>query len=107
MGEQEFRSECDRVLTVIEDALDRAPFDVDTERNAAVLRIEFGDGSQIIVSGNTPLCEIWVAAKSGGFHYKRAGDRWVDTRTGEELFAGLSRAVSAQAATPIIVADTR
>ena len=107
MGEQEFRSECERVLTVIEDALDRAPFDVDTERNDMVLQIEFDNGSQIIVSGNTPLCEIWVAAKSGGFHYKRAGDRWVDTRTGEELFAGLSRAVSAQAATPIIVADTR
>jgi iron donor protein CyaY len=40
--------------------------------------------------------ELWVAAKSGGFHYKRVGADWINTRDGSELFAALSQLASAQ-----------
>jgi CyaY protein len=40
--------------------------------------------------------EMWVAAKSGGFHYKRVGEQWINTRDGSELFAALSQLASAQ-----------
>ena len=78
--------------------------DVDTERNEAVLEIEMANGTKIIVSGNTPVREIWVAAKSGGFHYRNSGGKWLDSRSGEELFAGLSRCVSAQSGEMVILA---
>jgi CyaY protein len=40
--------------------------------------------------------ELWVAAKSGGFHFRADGERWVNTRDGSELFAALSQMVGAQ-----------
>jgi CyaY protein len=44
---------------------------------------------------------MWVAAKSGGFHYKRDGVQWRNTRDGSELFVALSQMVSAQAGIPL------
>jgi CyaY protein len=42
--------------------------------------------------------QIWVAAKSGGFHFAcRDRTNWLDTRTGEPLFILLARVVSEQA----------
>jgi len=47
------------------------------------------------------LHEIWVAAKSGGYHYRWAGTvaqpLWTDTKTGRELLSDLSDFASAQA----------
>jgi CyaY protein len=69
-----------------------------------VLEIEFADGSKLIINRHTAAREIWVAAKSGGFHFRHAGNRWHDTRDGTELYAALSRLVSAQSATAVILA---
>jgi CyaY protein len=41
--------------------------------------------------------EIWVAAKSGGFHFRREADLWVDTRDNSELFSKLSALATLQA----------
>jgi len=46
-----------------------------------------------------------VAAKSGGYHFRFDGVRWVNTRDGEDLFAALSRLVSAQSGTGVILGD--
>jgi CyaY protein len=47
--------------------------------------------------------EIWVAAKSGGFHYRRDGERWVNTRDQSELFASLSRMASEQGGVELVL----
>ena len=39
----------------------------------------------------------WVAAKSGGFHFRREADLWVDTRDNSELFSKLSALATLQA----------
>ena len=70
-----------------------------------MLEIEFIDnGSKIIVNSQTPMAEMWIAAKSGGFHYKRVDGRWVNTRDGSELFASLSRMLSQQGGADITIA---
>jgi CyaY protein len=103
MTEPEFHELCERALRAIEDALDACGVDVETSRSDNVLEVEFDDGSKVIVNGNAPLREVWVAAKSGGFHFRRDGDRWVDTRSGEDLYACLSRVVSQQGGTPVLL----
>lgn len=103
MTEREFHELCDRALRVIEDALDASGVEVESSRSGNVLELEFDDGSKVIVNGNSPLQEIWVAAKSGGFHFRHDAGRWVDTRSGEELFACLSRVVSQQGGTPVLL----
>lgn len=108
MTESEFLAAAEATLDTIEAALEQASIasdlDVECSRTGNVLTIEFIDnGSKIIVNSQTPLQEIWVAAKSGGFHYKRAGERWVNTRDGSELFAALSVVASEQAGMPLVL----
>jgi len=49
------------------------------------------------VNRQAPNREIWVAARSGGFHFAWREGAWRDTRSGEELFASLARIVRGQA----------
>ena len=105
MTEQDFLAACDRVLLAIEDAIDRCDCDVQTGRSGQVLELEFDDDSKIIVNGNTPVREIWVAAKAGGFHFRWRDGRWLDSRSGDELFDSLSRLVSGQAGSTVQLAQ--
>ena len=69
-----------------------------------MLEIEcVNNGSKIIVNSQAPMQELWVAAKSGGFHYKRQGAQWINTRDGSELFAALSGIVSAQSGINLVL----
>lgn len=104
MTEQQFLDACERVLDAIEDAIDASGIDVDTERSGQVLQLEFTDGGRIIVNGNAPVREIWVAARAGGFHFGWDGALWLDGRGGGELFASLSRWVSQQSGEPVVLA---
>lgn len=106
MTETEFLDLAETTLNSIERALehaaDAADLDIECSRAGNVLEIELIDtGSKIIINSQAPMQEIWVAARSGGFHYKRNGERWLDTRSGEELFAALERLVGEQAGCPI------
>jgi CyaY protein len=98
MTDSEFNALADATLTQIEAGLEASDADLDFEMaSAGVLEIEFADGSKIIVNRHGSAKEIWVAAKSGGFHYRWDGSSWRDTRDGGELMSALSKLASAQA----------
>ena len=110
MTESEFLTLAERTLTAIETALDQPALldvvDVECSRSGNVLEIELVDnGSKIIVNSQAPLHEMWVAAKSGGFHYKHDGQCWRNTRDGSELFASLSTMVSQQGGSSVTLND--
>jgi len=101
MTESEFLKQAEAILSHIETALeslaDSSDLDVECTRSGNVLEIEFIDnGSKIIVNSQAPMQELWVAAKSGGFHFRAAEGQWVNTRDGSELFTALSHMVSEQ-----------
>lgn len=101
MSETEFLTHAEAVLGQIETGLEQAGVDADVDlelsRNGNVLEIEFVDnGSKIIVNTQAPMQEIWVAARSGGFHYRFSEGNWRNTRDGSELFASLAALASAQ-----------
>ena len=101
MTESEFLDLAESTLDEIEgrfDTLfDEDVVDVECKRSGNVLEIEFvANGSKIIVNSQAPLQEMWVAARAGGFHYKRVGDEWRNTRDDSELFASLSAYASQQ-----------
>lgn len=105
MTDAEFELLADGTLSVLERALDGAALDADVlAKGTGLLEVEFADGSKIVINRHTAAREIWVAAKSGGFHFRHADGGWRDTRDGGELFAALSRLVSAQSGTPVILA---
>ena len=80
---------CDRWLE--EDVID-----IDTHRTGGLLELAFPNGSKIVVNTQPPLHEMWVAARSGGYHYQWDARCWRDTRDGHELLEMLSRQASAQ-----------
>ena len=105
MNEREFESLADAALRDVERALEASALDADFElREGGVLEIEFADGSKVIVNRHGAAREIWVAARSGGFHFRWDGSVWRDTRDGTELFAALSRVASLQAGQPVKLA---
>ena len=104
-----FIAVADAALTAIGEALDRAletsDVDVDWMLNDGILEIECEDGSKLIVNRHVPNREIWVAARSGGFHFRASGGRWQDTRSGEELGAALTALLQAQAGVTLPALD--
>lgn len=102
MTETEFLSLASRTLDRIEDAMDKLNdadiVDVECKRSGNVLELEFLDsGLKIVVNSQAPTQQMWLAAKTGGYHYKREGEAWIDTRDASELYAVLSGLVSEQA----------
>jgi len=99
-----------QVLQSIELALEAADeeldLDLDIERQGGnVINIRFRDRSVIVVNTQPPLHEIWVAAKSCGYHYRwsvtLSKPLWLDTKTGRELMGDLSEFASTQAGIPV------
>lgn len=97
MTESEFLQHSDRLFAHIEDQIDEAGLDFDCRLAGNVLTIEADDGTQIIVNRHTPNQELWIAAKSGGYHFSHQNGAWLATRDGSEFFAVLNQALSAAA----------
>ncbi len=75
--------------------------DIDAHRTGGLLEMSFPNRSVIVLNTQPPLHEIWLAARSGGFHYKFANGAWRDTRDGRELFEALSACATEQAGKPL------
>lgn len=101
MTDPEFMSLAEALLQAIELACDRindeSDADIDNQRVGGMVTLTFPNRSQIIVNLQKPLHEIWMAAKSGGYHYKWSGNAWQDTKGQGEFFAALSANASQQA----------
>ena len=108
MDEREFMAAADAELARIEAALEVAAmsgvadFDFET-KPGGIIEIEFENGTKIIVNRHGAAREIWLAAKSGGYHFRPEGGKWVGTRDGEELLAAVSRTLSEQAGVRIVL----
>ncbi|CCN45236.1 putative Protein implicated in iron transport,frataxin homolog [Vibrio nigripulchritudo MADA3029] len=87
MNDTEFHQLVDEQLQIIEEAIDDSGADIDYETSGNVMTLEFEDRSQIIINRQEPMHEIWLASKSGGFHFKLQGDEWICSKTGVELIA--------------------
>jgi CyaY protein len=101
MTDIEYLDRAERVLRAVEASCDRindeSDADIDNQRVGGMITLVFQNQSQIIINLQKPLQEIWLAARSGGYHYKFDGQQWMDTKGQGEFFASLSQYASAQA----------
>lgn len=107
MNETEFAALAEAALDAIEGAIEATGADIEVTRTGNVLTLELADGTKVVVNSQAPMQQIWVAAKSGAFHYARCADQWLDTRDGGELFAALSRILSAHGGVPLVLSTRR
>lgn len=89
MTESEFNKIADAILLRVENAFDQCSSDVDFFSDGSVLEIDFINRDKLIINRHVANREIWVAAKSGGFHFKLMNEQWISQRDGSELFATL------------------
>jgi CyaY protein len=101
MTESEFLTVSDALLEALQRALDSADLDVDYQLNGGVLEIEFDSGEKMIVNRHAPNQEIWVAARTGGYHFSLNDDqRWINRRDQSELAQLISQLISDGTHTP-------
>ncbi len=105
MEQAEFEALASAALEQVQLALEASGIDADIEAKAdGVMELTFEDRSRMVINRHGPARELWVAARSGGFHFRWNGSAWRDTRDGTELFAALSKLVSAQSGEPVVLA---
>ena len=100
MTDIEFMGRAETLLEAVEASCDRinagTDADVDNQRSGNMVTLTFSDNSQIVINLQKPLAEVWLAARSGGYHYKFASGQWLDTKGQGEFFVQLSRDASHQ-----------
>lgn len=103
MTETEFLQRAEQAMSAIERAIDATGADIEATRSGNVLTLELGNGSRVVINSQAPMQQMWVAGKGGAFHYAWRDGAWHDTRDGSELFAALSRLVSAQGGEAVVL----
>ena len=105
MTDLEFLDQAEKLLLAVERSCDRindeGAADVDSQRTGGMVTLTFPNRSQIIINLQKPLHEVWMAAKSGGYHYRFDGLAWQDTKGAGEFFDRLSRDAEQQSGTPL------
>ncbi len=96
MTESDFHRAFEQVLARIEAAVEAGDA-LEADLEGGILTITCPDDSRVIVNRQTPNREVWVAARSGGFHFAWREGAWRDTRSGDELYASLTRILALQA----------
>jgi len=92
LGEAALRNvefHCDRIN-------DAGEADIDNQRVGGMVTLGFPNNSQIVINLQKPLHEIWMASKSGGYHYRWSGSAWLDTKSQVDLWEQLSEEATAQ-----------
>ena len=105
MTDLEYLDRAEALLARVEACIDRlnedTEADIDAQRVGGMITLVFPNRSQIVINLQKPLQEIWLAARSGGFHYRYDGSCWMDTKGHGEFFGHLTRCASEQSGLPL------
>jgi len=100
MTDLEYLEHAEQLLRAVELACDRindeGETDIDNQRVGQMITLTFANRSQIIINLQKPLQEVWLAARSGGYHYRFREGQWQDTKGQGEFFAQLSADATVQ-----------
>src|SRR5277367_2769000 len=102
LEEKDFQRKADGAFEELKRRLltlgDQHGFDVEGESGKLEVIFEEPRPEKFVISPNTPIREIWISAMSTSFNLAWSTDRssFVLEKTGEDLFAVMSRVVSEQ-----------
>jgi CyaY protein len=96
MNESEFDKKATDTLLTIEQGIEESGADIDFEAAGGILTLEFANGTKIIINKQGAARQIWVAAKSGGYHYGFVDGQWINDQSGGELMRELSQFIREQ-----------
>jgi|SRR4249920_1630503 CyaY protein len=108
LSEHDFQKKADALFEELKKRLlrlgDEHGFDVEGESGKLEVIFEEPEPAKFVVSPNTPIREIWVSALSTSFKlaWSDARNAFILDKTGEDLFAVMSRVISEQLGTKVI-----
>ena len=105
MTDSEFMDHAESLLQQLETACDRlneqSDIDIDNQRVGGMVTLTFPNRSQLIVNLQKPLHEVWLAAQSGGYHYRFDGSAWQDTKGQGEFWQQFTSDAQRQFGAPL------
>lgn len=102
LSETAFNDIIDDILISIEDSIeeltDVTDLDIDYETSGGILTITLPNHSQIIINRQITTQQLWVAAKSGGFHlnFDNEKQQWINSIDQRDLNTLLNDCLTAQ-----------
>jgi CyaY protein len=105
MSDAEFSTRYEETLIAIEDAVENSGADLDYETVNDILTLTCPDGSSIIITRQSATRQLWLAAKSGGFHFDMTTEGWVCDSDRESLIHKLTNIFREQAGVDINFSD--
>jgi iron donor protein CyaY len=109
LPEQDFQKKADLAFEQLKKRLlvlgDQHGFDVEGESGKLEVIFDEPEPAKFVISPNTPIREIWISALSTSFKlgWSESRGAFVLEKTGEDIFAVMSRVVSQQLGTQVAV----
>lgn len=92
-------------LGALVDALDGFPDELFAELAGDVLTVEFNDQTRYVINSHLAARQIWLAAERSAWHFDAAPDgRWLDRKSGAELWAKVAELLSKKLGRPVTLA---
>lgn len=87
LSNSQFHDLVDATQRNLEDIIDNGDADIDIENSAGILTLTFENQHQLILSRQEPLKQLWLADRTGGFHFDYDSEQatWFCTGTQETL----------------------
>src|SRR5882672_5655889 len=107
LEEKDFQRKADAAFDDLKKRLlvlgDQHGFDVEGESGKLEVIFEEPEEAKFVISPNTPVREIWISALSTSFKlgWNESRNAFVHEKTGEDLYAVMSRVVSQQLGTQV------
>jgi iron-sulfur cluster assembly protein CyaY len=102
LSEHDFQKKADAAFEDLKRRMlnlgDEHGFDVEGESGKLEVIFEDPEPARFVVSPNTPIREIWISALSTSFKlaWSEAREAFVHEKSGEDLYAVMSRVISQQ-----------
>jgi len=98
MSDAAYLGRVEETLNQIEELLDNAESDLDYDNNGAMMVIKCPDRSQIILTRQPPVKQLWLATRTQGLHFDfdEASEQWILDSDGSPLREHLAKAFADQ-----------
>jgi len=105
MSNPDFSTQYDQTLMAIENiveaAIEESDIELDYETVNDILTLTCANGSSIIITRQSATSQLWLAAKSGGFHFDFVDGQWLCDSDQESLGSKLQSICLTQGAVNI------
>lgn len=109
MSSPDFNTRYDETLLAIEEAVEEAIDFIETELDFEtindILTLTCEDGTSIIITRQSATSQLWLAARSGGFHFDLVDGQWICDSDQESLGIKLSGICRSQGGVDIDFSD--